>query len=146
MWNIFLMCIRRYKVSRPLYILKKEKKNVKQKLEKSSMDGNTSNAVRVVGSTLWITSVSVLMQRTLGIRLGRHGTEWSVLLPFFYLLDCTALHLNIYFPPRKHEQITIFFTKMEEVILKKLGKRKHCYHCQIPSAQDTPMNRRWRRV
>lgn len=80
------------------------------------------------------------------MHLGRHGTEWSVLLPFFYLLVCTALHLNINFPSWKHEQITIFFIKMEEVILKKLAKRKHCYHCQIPSAQDTPMNRRWRRV
>lgn len=103
--------------------------------------------VRILGSTLWITSVSVLMQRIVGIHLGRHGTEWSVLFHFFYLLVYTALYLNISFPPWKHEQITIFFIKMGEVILKNLAKRKRCHHCQIAAAQDTPMNRRWwRRV
>lgn len=82
----------------------------------------------------------------MGMLLGRHGTEWSVLFHFFYLLAYAALHSNITFPPRKREQITILFIKTGDVIVKKLAKRKRCHHCRIPAAQDTPMNRGWSRV
>lgn len=44
MWNTFLISIRRYKVTRPLYILKKRKK-VKQLSEKFIVDSDTSAAV-----------------------------------------------------------------------------------------------------
>lgn len=97
MWNTFLISTRRYKVSGPLYIKKMLKKNVKQPWEKFSVDSGTSAAV--VNKS---TREHILDHFSLCSNAEDWGYIWAGMklsgqcyCPFFYLLVCTAFHLNI---------------------------------------------------